>query len=98
MSLTGLEQIVLIGFLAVVGALVIGFVISEIAYIFNNRQATEAFTNAMQQMSQTTVVAVESVKETTITAINSIAGMAGLNDVNSLAHEKVKQNSQSQQK
>jgi len=80
------------GFLYLLGGLVASFVIAEAIHLYNEKQRNESFTTAVDAMSKSTVIAVESIKDTTTTAINSLLNMSALHDVNALAREKVKDN------
>jgi len=90
--MVAIAQEALTGFLALIGALVAAFVVSEAVHLFNEKQRNESFTTAVDAMSKSTVVAVESIKDTTTTAVNSLVNMSALHDVNALAREKVKDN------
>lgn len=99
MALTGFEELALYGFLATVGALVVAFIISEVAYIFGNRQSNESFSNAMQQITQAAIAtmqasndsfkaAMQQMTQSTIAAIEAIKDMAVLGDAYSIASQK----------
>ena len=83
--------------LAGVGTLVVGFIVSQVVHMFNQRSANETFRTVMEEMAKTTIVAVESIKETTVTGINAIMDMSTVNDVYNIARNKVNQNGQSSQ-
>jgi len=90
--MVAIAQEALTGFLAILGGLVVAFVIAEAVHLFNEKQRNESFTTAVDAMSKSTVIAVESIKDTTTTAINSLLNMSAVHDVNALAREKVKDN------
>jgi len=87
-----IAQEALTGFLYLLGGLVASFVIGEAIHLYNEKQRNESFTTAIDAMSKSTVIAVESVKDMTTTATNAILAMSQLHDVNSLAKDKVKEN------
>ena len=79
-----------------VGALVVGFIVSQVVHMFNQKSSNETFRTVMEEMSKTTISAVESIKQTTITGINAIMDMSTVNDVYNIAKNKVNQNAQQQ--
>jgi hypothetical protein len=86
-----LADIALEGFFAAIGAISAVFIIAEAARLYNERMRNQAFENAIDTMSKSTVVAIESIKDTTVTGINALLNMDTLRDVNNLAKEKTKE-------
>ena len=86
-----LAEIALEGFFAAIGAISAVFIIAEAAYLYNEKVRNQAFQDAVDTMSKSTVVAVESIKDTTTTAINALMNMDALRDVNGLAQSKAKE-------
>jgi len=86
-----LADIALEAFLAAVGAISGVFVLAEAAHLYNEKMRNQAFENAIDTMSKSTVVAIESIKDTTVTGINALLNMDTLRDVNALAQTKTKE-------
>ena len=76
------------GFLILMGVLIGSYVVGEIVYLYNQKQANEAFQNAIDQMTKATITATESIKTTTTLGINALLNMDTLRDINSLAQKK----------
>jgi hypothetical protein len=91
---TGTEAIE--GFLVLMGVLIGSYVVGEIVYLYNQKQNNEAFQNAINEMTKSTITAVESIKDTTTLGINALLNMDTLRDVNLLAQKKAEQNQNSQ--
>jgi len=87
------------GFLVLMGVLIASYVVGEVIYLYNQKQANQSFQIAVDQMTKSTISAVESIKDTTTLGINSLLNMDTLRDVNSLAQKKAEQhqNQQNQQ-
>ncbi|WP_196479486.1 hypothetical protein [Sulfolobus acidocaldarius] len=83
-----LAEIALEGFLAAIGAISGVFIIAEAAHLYNEKIRNQAFQNAIDSMSKSTIVATESIKDTTVTGINALVNMDTLRDVNDLAKSK----------
>ncbi len=64
------------------------FIIAEAAYLYNEKIRNQAFQNAIDSMSKSTIVATESIKDTTVTGINALVNIDTLRDVNDLAKSK----------
>jgi len=85
------------GFLILMSVLIGSYVVGEIVYLYNQKQANEAFQNAIDQMTKAIITAIESIKTTTTLGVNALLNMDTLSDVNNLAQKKVSQNQNSQQ-
>jgi len=83
-----LAELALEGFFAAIGAISGVFIIAEAAHLYNEKTRNQAFQNAVDAMSKSTVIAVESIKDTTVTGINALVNMDTLRDVNDLAKSK----------
>ncbi|ARQ96365.1 pyramid forming protein [Sulfolobus islandicus rod-shaped virus 8] len=86
------------GFLVLMGVLIGSYVVGEIVYLYNQKQANESFQIAVDQMTKSTISAVESIKDTTTLGINALLNMDTLSDVNALAQKKQSSQQQSQSK
>jgi len=93
-----LSQTALEGFLVLMGVLIASYVVGEVVYLYNQKQANQSFQIAVDQMTKSTISAVESIKDTTTLGINSLLNMDTLRDVNALAQKKAEQNQQPQSK
>jgi len=83
------------GFLVLMGVLIGSYVVGEIVYLYNQKQANQSFQIAVDQMTKSTISAIESIKDTTTLGVNALLNMDTLSDVNALAQKK--QSSQQQQ-
>ena len=84
------------GFLTLMGVLIASYVVGEVVYLYNQKQNNEAFQNAINEMSKSTITAIESIKDTTTLGVNALLNMDTLSDVNNLAQKKAVQNQNSQ--
>jgi len=86
------------GFLILMGVLIGSYVVGEIVYLYNQKQANQSFQIAVDQMTKSTISAIESIKDTTTLGVNALLNMDTLSDVNSLAQKKQSSQQQSQSK
>ncbi|ARQ96480.1 hypothetical protein [Sulfolobus islandicus rod-shaped virus 10] len=86
------------GFLVLMGVLIGSYVVGEIVYLYNQKQANQSFQIAVDQMTKSTISAIESIKDTTTLGVNALLNMDTLSDVNSLAQKKQSSQQQSQTK
>jgi len=84
------------GFLTLMGVLIASYIVGEVVYLYNQKQNNEAFQNAVNEMSKSTITAIESIKDTTTLGVNALLNMDTLSDVNNLAQKKAIQNQNSQ--
>jgi len=84
------------GFLTLMGVLIASYIVGEVIYLYNQKQNNEAFQNAVNEMSKSTITAIESIKDTTTLGVNALLNMDTLSDVNNLAQKKAIQNQNSQ--
>jgi len=86
------------GFLVLMGVLIGSYVVGEIVYLYNQKQANQSFQIAVDQMTKSTISAIESIKDTTTLGVNALLNMDTLSDVNALAQKKQSSQSQTQTK
>jgi len=86
------------GFLILMGVLIGSYVVGEIVYLYNQKQANQSFQIAVDQMTKSTISAIESIKDTTTLGVNALLNMDTLSDVNALAQKKQSSQSQTQTK
>ena len=86
------------GFLVLMGVLIGSYVVGEIVYLYNQKQANQSFQIAVDQMAKSTISAIESIKDTTTLGVNALLNMDTLSDVNALAQKKQSSQSQTQTK
>jgi len=86
------------GFLVLMGVLIGSYVVGEIVYLYNQKQANQSFQIAVDQMTKSTISAIESIKDTTTLGVNALLNMDTLSDVNALAQKKQSSQSQTQSK
>jgi len=93
-----LSQTALEGFLVLMGVLIASYVVGEVVYLYNQKQANQSFQIAVDQMTKSTISAVESIKDTTTLGINSLIEYGYIKRCKCISTEKAEQNQQPQSK